>query len=225
LTTSGFAVATSDVVEVCGGYTIGSFFGATAAAQVLTSGNSSATADTIGLWNSQANRFDIYYFNSSAAKWVRDGATATDTSVAADTVIPPGATIAITRQAGRQAVKLVQSGRVASVAPRLTNPGSNTTRYSGLQVPIDMTLGQVVLGSNWTKANSAFTADTLSVFNNSLGRWETFYQQLDSQWRASGSATNQDATVIPAGSAVAFTKRAAVSGSAASHPITLPYTP
>lgn len=220
LTLTGFAAAAGDQFEIIVAYTLATFFGATAAEQVLTPGTSAAVADQVSLWNWKLNRFEAYYFNSSQAAWLSEGGSA-----AHNVVLVPGALVAVTRRAGRPAVSFVQTGRVPRNAPLIKTPGSGFARYGGFRLPVNLALSQVALGSNWTKSNSAFTADTLSVFNDTTGLWEAYYQRTDGSWRKSGSAAVQDATVIPSGASVVFLKRTAATGSASFQTVTLPYTP
>jgi hypothetical protein len=133
--------------------------------------------------------------------------------------------VAIYLPAGYAGGELVNSGRVVTVAPLLKLPGGSAVRYFGFIVPVDMMLSQVNLGSNWVKSNSIFSADTLSVYNQAAGKWNTYYQNASGGWLLSGGSASQNSTVIPGGSAVAFLKRASVSGSSSLLPVTLPYTP
>jgi uncharacterized protein (TIGR02597 family) len=220
LTLTGFAVAAGDQFEIIPAYTLATFFGATAAEQVLTSGTSAAAADQVSLWNWKLNRYEGYYFNSQTGAWLSESG-----SNANGVVLVPGALVAVTRPAGRPAIGFVQVGRVPRNAPLIKTPGSGFARYGGVRLPVNLALSQLVLGSNWTKGSSAFTADTLSVFNDTTGLWEAYYQRTDGSWRKSGSATAQDTTVIPSGASVVFLKRAAATGASSFQTVTLPYTP
>lgn len=223
LNTSGFAVSGTEGLIISTGLSIGNFFGNSAGSAFPGSGTSFAATGGVGLWNSQTLAFDHYYYNTTVSHWVKDGAsTAAD---AGPTVIPPSATIAIYLPAGYAGGVLVNAGSPVTVAPRLKVPGSNVVRYFGMFVPVDMTLSQVNLGSNWAAGNTPFTADTLSVYNSTLGKWNAYYETPGGNWLMSGSTASQNSTVIPAGSAVAFLKRAAVSGSNSLLPIALPYPP
>ncbi len=230
LNTAGFSVAVGDTLEISTPYTINSFFGPTGATAFPGEGQSLAVAGGIGLWNSTKAAFDSYYFNSGVNRWVKStAATFTDMG---NTIIPPYATVAISRPAGAAAQSLILSGRATTIAPLLKEPGGSTVRYFGTFFPIDITFSQIVLGSGWVKSNSVFTADTLSIPNGTVmvngvatPKWDAYYQLTNGDWRKSGSVASQSSTVIPAGTAVAFLKRASVSGSASFFPLTLPYTP
>lgn len=88
---------------------------------------------------------------------------------------------------------------------------------------MNISLAQLNL-SNWTKSNSAFTADTLSIFNPVSSKFEAYYQRTDGTWRKSGDVlTDQGATLIPTGTMVTILKRASVSGSASFISCQLPY--
>jgi uncharacterized protein (TIGR02597 family) len=223
LDTSGFAVSGTESFEIAAGATISSFFGAAAGTAFPGSGASFAASGGIGLWNPQLLAFDQYYYDTTAGEWVKNGAS--PAANAGSTVIPPSATVAIYLPAGYAGGTLVNAGAPATVAPLLKLPGGSAVRYFGMGVPVDMTLSQVNLGSNWATGSSAFNADTLSVYNSSAGKWSTYYETTGSTWMLSGTTGSQNATVIPAGSAVAFLKRAAVSGSSSLLPVSLPYTP
>ena len=223
LNSAGFSVSGTDTLEISAGVTMSSFLGSTGTTAFPGSGSSFGTAGGVGLWNAQTLSFDQYYFNTTVSHWVKNGAsTATD---AGGTVIPPSATIAVFLPAGYAGGTLINAGRAIDVAPLVKVPGGSAVRYLGLVVPVDMTLSQINLGSTWTKSNSIFTADTLSVYDTAAGKWDSYYETTGGTWMKSGSGTSQNATVIPGGSAVAFLKRAAVSGKASLLPVTLPYTP
>ena len=223
LNTSGFAVSGTESFEIAAGATISSFFGATAGTAFPGNGTSFSATGGIGLWNPQLLAFDQYYFNTTASQWVKNGAsTATN---AGSVIIPPCATVAIYLPAGYAGGTLVNAGAPATVAPLLKLPGGNAVRYFGMCVPVDMTLSQVNLGSNWATGSSPFNADTLSIYSAAAGKWNTYYETTGATWMLSGTTGSQNATVIPAGSAVAFLKRTAVSGSSSLLPVSLPYTP
>lgn len=130
LNLAGFAVAAGDQFEIIPAYTLATFFGATAAEQVLTPGATAAAADEVSLWNWKLNRYEAFYFSSQAGTWLSESA-----ANANGAVIPPGALIAITRRSGRPPVSLVQLGRVPRVAPliKLPAPVSRVTADSACQ--------------------------------------------------------------------------------------------
>ena len=217
LATTGFAMSTADTFELRVGHTLATFFGATAAAIPLTT---TGTPDTVSLWNWRLNAFDTYRFDSGGANTWVDAAGAN----ANETIIPPNATLAIARGANHVAAQLVVLGEVPTIAP-LIKVGSGGPRYFGSELPMDLTFSQLALGSSWLKSALAFTADTVSLYSTTLAKWESFYQQTDGTWHKSGSPDAQDSTPIPAGSALVFTRRGTISGSASFVPVTLPYTP
>jgi len=223
LTTSGFALGTTNGFEISAGYTLKSLFGDSPSA-FPGSGTSLSLAGGIGLWNSKTLNFEYYYWDTYEEQWVKIGSDSSKD--AGDTIIPPGATIAIQIPAGYAGGKFISTGRVPTIAPLIKNPGNNVIRYYGMRIPVDMTFSQLNLGSNWTKSDSILTADTLSIHNSALAKWESYYQLTNSEWRKAGdSSTNQNSTTIPAGSAVAFLKRDAVSGASSFLTVPLPYTP
>ena len=230
LTLSGFAVAVGDAFEISAALTLRTAFGDGGGGTFPGEGTSLATAGGIGLWNAALRVFEYFFWSSAEEQWVKDGAS--PTLDAGDTLLPPNATLAIFRPAGQAADALILTGRAATVAPLLKHPGSAAVRYFGMHVPVAVTLSQLALGSGWTRGTSAFTADTLSIPDGTAivngvvtSKWTAYFQRPDGEWRKSGSTASQNAVSIPAGTAVAFTKRTAVSGSASFLPLPLPYTP
>ncbi|HEX8295685.1 MAG TPA: TIGR02597 family protein [Chthoniobacteraceae bacterium] len=229
LNATGFALAVGDSFEISAAHTLRTALGEGANA-FPGQGASLAAAGGIGLWNAALRKFDYFYWSTTQAQWVKDGAgTNLD---AGGTVLPPNATLAVFRPAGQPADSIILTGRAATVAPLLKHSGASSVRYSGMHVPVAMTLSQVSLGSNWVRGTSAFTADTLSLPDGTTTvngvitpKWAAYFQLASGEWRKSGSSANQNSTVIPAGSAVAFLKRASVTGSGSFLALPLPYTP
>jgi len=218
LNTAGFALATTDTIEIRAGYTLGTFFGTTAATIPLTL---TGTPDKVYLWNWKTSQFEAYQFlTGSVNHWVKS-----DNTNQNNLPLPPNATIAVARPANHPAAQFIVTGDIPTVAPLVKTGGGSTPRYYGLEVPADVTFSKLNLGVNWTKSNSVFTADTVSLYNNALAKWEAYYEKTDGTWLKSGSATSQNTTVIPAGSSLVFTRRTAVSGSSSFTSIALPYTP
>ncbi|MGC3988266.1 MAG: hypothetical protein QM796_01015 [Chthoniobacteraceae bacterium] len=217
LTTSGFALSTSDTFEIFPGYTFSTFFGSSIATIPLTV---TGTPDTVFLWNWQTTQFEQYTFNTSAGSWQKfDGTNATNLP------LPPNATIAISRAAGHVAAQFIVLGVIPTVTPLVKTPGGSTPRYYSNGLPADITLSQLSLGSNWKQGTTAFNSDTVSIYNGTTSLWNTYYQLSTGSWQLVGGTGAQDSTVIPAGSAIVFTKRTKVTGSASFLTVSLPYTP
>jgi len=217
LTTSGFALSTSDTFEIFPGYTFSSFFGSSTATIPLTV---TGTPDTVFLWHWQTNQFEQYSFNTSAGSWQKfDGTNATNLP------LPPNATLAISRAAGHVAAQFIVLGVIPTVAPLVKTTGGSIPRYYSSGLPADLPLSQLSLGSNWKQGTSAFNSDTVSIYNASTSTWNTYYKLSTGSWQLVGGSGVQDSTVIPAGSALVFTKRTKATGSASFLPVSLPYTP
>lgn len=221
LNTPGFALVPGDTVEFVPAFRLGALLGRGTGDTplLLTGGTSAFGADTVGVFNKTTGKFDTYYFNATSGYW----RLATVDANANDLVLYPEAPLAITRRAGRPALTLWTIGQVPLI-PALTKvTGGNQAVYSATRLPVATTLGQLGL-SNWTRSNSAFTADTLQVFNATTAKFDTYYQRLDSTWRKSTDATtDQSALPVGAGTPVNYVKRASVSGAASYLTTAIPY--
>jgi uncharacterized protein (TIGR02597 family) len=223
LTTSGFSVQPGDTFEVFVGATVSSVFGSNTANSplVLQGGTSAYAADTVGVYSQAMARWMVYYYNSGTGYWMLNGSTAN----ANNTVLYPYSAITIMRPANEAATDLVLTGRVAEVSMLTKTTGSDVNVYTSTKYPTDMTLSQLQFGSNWTQSDSAFTADTLSVWDAPLSRFDTFYQLPDSTWRKYGAATTDvSSLVVPAGSILSVLKRSAVEGATSFLQTALPYS-
>ncbi len=229
LTTTGFAVAVGDTFEVIPGGTLGSVFGdGTPQNPPLLHGSTSPfSADTVSIYNPLTSKFQTFYFNTTSTAWQVSG-TSTN---ATNTIVYPFSSVVILRRGSQTAVSIVPMARVTSlatvggsptdslvpmsrvpeVASLIKTPGGII--YSSTQYPIDMTLAQLNLGSHWTKASSAFAADTISIWNPTTSKFKTYYQVPDSTWRQTTDAsTDVSSLVVPAGTTIAScgARRAAV---------------
>jgi uncharacterized protein (TIGR02597 family) len=228
LVTGNFTVAVGDAVQIFAGDTLGTFFGTTANATTgylngiaLKGATSAFTADTVSIYNRLTSKQDAYFFNTTLGYWKLSSSNANANGV----VLYPDASFAITRRASRPAISFTVLGDVPVAAPKIKTAGSNQPVYGANPFPVDMNLGALNL-VNWTKGTSAFTADTIAIYNPLLSKMDTYYQKLDGTWRKSSDAnTDQSTFVIPAGSAMSFVKRAAVSGAGSFLGSPLPYTP
>jgi uncharacterized protein (TIGR02597 family) len=222
LTTSSFSVAAGDTFEVFPGDTLGSLFGTNPSQSqfVLKGGTSSLFSDTVSFYSPFLIRFQAYFFNTTAGFWEMSG-TSTNAN---NTIIYPYSTFGITRRSSEPAVSFTLMGRVPEVNRLIKTVGSNSVVYDSTGYPVDMALSQLHLG-NWTTGTSSIFADTLSVWDPALLRFDTYFQMSDSSWRRSGAGTtDQRNFVIPAGTTVLFVKRGTANGSTSYLQAPLPYT-
>jgi len=222
LTTTGFNVQVGDSFEVFPGNTLTSLFGDTTQNLVLNGGTSILQADTVSLYNAALLRFQSYYFNTTAGYWELSGSSAN----ANNTIVYPYVGFELTRRANEAALSLVVTGRVAEVSRLIKTPGSGSVIYDSTGYPVDLTLSELQLGPNWVEGSSVLSADTLSVWDASLLRFDTYFETTSNTWlKSGGGATDQSSVVIPAGTTVVFLKRAAVSGATSYLQPALPYSP
>jgi uncharacterized protein (TIGR02597 family) len=222
LTIAGWAVAAGDRIEIIVGDTLGSLLGDnTPGNPLLFVGSTSAfTADTVAIYNKATSRLDAYYFNTNSGFWRLSSGTANVNNL----VIYPENALQVNRRSGRIACSMTITGEVPMISQLTKTAGSSQVVYSSSRLPIDRTLGNLGL-TNWNKGTSAFTADTISIYNPALSKLETYYQHSgNSQWRKSTDATtDQSNLLIVAGSSITILKRAAVSGSASYFASAIPY--
>jgi uncharacterized protein (TIGR02597 family) len=223
LNASGFSIQAGDTFEVFAGDTLASVFGlnTTASPLVLKGASNAYVADTIAIYNAMLSRWQTYFFNTTAGTWQLYGMT----SNANNTVLYPYGAFTIARRPNDPAAALVLTGRVSEVAILTKTTGSDTNIYSSSKYAANITLSQLDFGSNWTESTSAFTADTVAIWDSTLTRFDTYYQLPDSTWRKYGSPT-MDASnlVVPAGSVLSILKRTAVSGATSFLQSVLPYS-
>ncbi|MCX6970661.1 MAG: TIGR02597 family protein [Verrucomicrobia bacterium] len=228
LTSGNFTVAAGDMVQIFAGDTLGSFFGTTANATtgylngIALMGNATlARADTVSIYNRVTARQDAYFFSTTLGYWRTGSSTVNANGV----ILYPDASLGITRRAGRPTISFTVLGDVPAVAPKIKTAGNNQPVYGANPFPVDMTLGTLNL-VNWTRNDLLARADTINIFNPLLAKMDTYYQKADGSWRKSGDTiTDQSSFSLPAGSAVGFLKRGAVSGSGSFLGAALPYTP
>jgi uncharacterized protein (TIGR02597 family) len=223
LTASGFTVQPGDTFEVFSGDTLSSVFGANNSASplILKSGSTIFTADTVAIYNTSLTRWQTYYFSTATGNWLLYGSTAN----ANNTVLYPYGAFTVARRANDAAASLVMTGRVAEVAMLTKTTGSDVDTFSSTKYASDIKLSQLKFGANWTQGTSAFTADTVAVWDSTLTRFDTYYQMPDSTWRKFGSPTvDTSSQVLPAGSVLSILKRSAVSGATSFLQSVLPYS-
>jgi len=222
LTTTGFTVQVGDTFEIFPGDTLASVFGAgtTASPLVLTGGANIVNSDTITLYTVTIAPAVTYFFNTTAGYWEQYGMTAN----ANNTIIYPYSALMVTRRSSNPNTTFVVGGRVTPVAAAI-KVASNATTYSSTHYASDITLSQLQFGSNWVTGTSVISADTLSVWNVTENRFDTFYQKPDSTWRKYPDAvTDQSNFAIAAGTVTTIAKREMVSGAATFLQPPLPYS-
>jgi uncharacterized protein (TIGR02597 family) len=223
LTTSGFAVAANDRIEIIVGDTLASLFGDGTAgnALVFVGGTISGNSDTVAIYNRSTAVFDTYFFSTSSSFWRKSNVSTNANSL----VIYPESAIAITRRASRPATSLVLTGDVPAVSVKTKTLGSNSAFYTSTRYPTDVTLGALNL-SNWTKANISGQADTIAIYNSSTAKFDTYFQRADNnEWRLSGGpTTNQSGVNIPAGAMIVVLRRGTLSGVSTFTSSAIPYT-
>lgn len=223
LNTSGFAVAPGDAVQVMPGDTLASFFGDNTIENplVLVGAAGALAADTVSIYSKTTGRFESYFFSTSLQRW---RSTTASTLSKNDTVIYPESSIGIGRRSGRPPLAITVTGDVPTVAGKSKTVGGTQGIYTSSRFPVDMTLSQLNL-TNWTKSNSALSADTLSIYNTTSGKWDGYYQKLDGSWRKIGNAVvDESGFVIPAGISIGLLKRGSVSGSTSYISASIPYS-
>lgn len=223
LTTSGFSVATGDTFEIFPGDTMASIFGDNSSQNplLLMGATNLFTADSISIYYPSLKRFKSYYFNTTAGYWEASGSTAN----ANDTILYPYGSITVTRRANATDVSLILVGRVAEVPVLTKTTGSSSLIYGSTGYATDMTLSQVQFGSNWTTGSSAITADTISVWNPTSNRFNTYFQTSDSIWHSSlNPAINENNMTLAAGGSICLLQRSAVSGSSSFLQTPMPYS-
>jgi uncharacterized protein (TIGR02597 family) len=222
LTTAGFSVEVGDTFEIFPGDTLSSVFGAGTAGSplILTGGANVIMSDSVCLFTSVNAPATCYYFNTTADCWEKYGATGN----ANNTIIYPYSAFAVTRQINHPNTTFIVSGRVTPVGAE-TKVESLGTVFTSTHYAIDVKLSQLQFGSNWTMGSSVSSADTLSVWNASVGHFDTYYQVPDSTWRKYPDAvTDQSNFAITAGTVTTIGKRDTVSGAATFVQSALPYS-
>lgn len=208
LNTSGFAVAVGDQVQIIPGDTLASFLGDNTPGNPLAFVGAAGAlqADTINVYNKNTAKLDIYFFSTSLGHWRTHVATANQNNL----ILHPDSSVIVNRRSGRQAVSMTVVGEVPTVSLATKTGGSGQVIYTASRYPVDMRLSSLTF-TNWTKANSALSADTIGVFNPTTGKTDVFFQRTDNTWRRVGDATtDQSAFLLPAGSGFVILKRGAV---------------
>ncbi len=222
LTTTSFNVQVGDTFEVFPGDTLASVFGAgtTASPLLLTGGKNSNLSDCVSLYTTVGAAAKIYYFNTTSGFWEQYLTTAN----ANNTIIYPYSAFAIARRATHPTMTLVLEGRVTQVqaATKLVSKGSV---YTSSHYATSIALSQLQFGSNWKTGATMATADTVSVWDSTTGKFNVFYQKPDMTWRMYPNTTTDESSFqITAGTMTAIEKREAVSGASSFLQSAMPYS-
>jgi uncharacterized protein (TIGR02597 family) len=212
LTAPGFAVAVSDRIEVLPGDTISSLLGDGSEQNqlALVEGDDELSADTLGIYDAIASRWQVYYFDRAARCWRMQGSDVSQN----DVILYPDAALAITRRPNRPALTLRVPGRVPdlSLLTKISGGSALSASYVGTRYPADVKLSDLNF-SNWARSNDSNAADMVLVYNPASSQWDAYYQRPDGTWRVSGNADlDQSDFTIRAGSGIAILKRGALSG-------------
>lgn len=201
-----------DHYEICAFDTLGSFFGTTSVD--LQTGTSAATADMVRVWNGTS--WGTYFHDGSS--WKKTGSFTTQNN----TILPPDRGFFICHRA-LTPLTLIFTGQVPVTMLKTSVIGKSST-FLANRFPVDVTLKSSGISSlaGWKSGNSAFTADTLQVWNGIS--WVSYFYNGTS-WMKTGSFTTQDNTGIPAGSAVMITRQSDAAGESATLTQNLTYTP
>jgi len=211
---SGFAVTTSDLIEIVPADTLAGIFGDGTAENPLMTGwvgtTSAFTSDTISLFERKTGLSITYYFHIPQGQTAAQGTwrkTGTATSANLTPVYSDDA-ILVVRRTNRPATSLVLTGRVPTVSP-LIKAFPSRSYLTTLGVPVDVSLNSLTISGAWTRNSSLFTSDTIAVYNPNMRVFVPYFQRTDNSWRSSASSTapNVSSFVIPAGSTVNILER------------------
>lgn len=222
LTTAGFNVQVGDMFEIFAGDTISSVLGDGSPTHPLlvTGGANPIAADVVSLYTAASIAPTTYFYNTTTSQWQQSNFAANSNNV----VIYPYSAFTVVRRATHADTTLTLSGRVTQVAPA-TKILSKGSVYTSSKFASDIKLSQLQFGGAWVKSASMLTADTISLWNSTLNRFEIFYQKPDSTWRKYPDAfTDQSSVVISAGQVATIGKRAIVSGADTFLQLDLPYS-
>lgn len=227
LNLAGFAITTSDSIEVVPVDTLASLFGDNTPQNplLLTPGTSPFVADTVGFVDRQTGQTLAYFFNNAPGvnQWRRSASVSSFN----DLPVYPDDAILVLRRQNRSSSKLLITGRVPTVAP-LLKAAPGRAYFTTLGVPVDVTLNNLVFSGAWSRGASLFTGDTIGLHQPSTNRVIAHYQRndLEGTWRGAASSLAPDvsSTVIPATSGIAILERSTTGvGAGSFNKFQLPY--
>jgi uncharacterized protein (TIGR02597 family) len=210
LTTTGFSVQPGDTFEIFPGDTLASVFGdgSTNNPLVLAGGTGPNMADTVGLCTVTTAPAPTYYFSTVANSWVSSGSMAN----ANNTIIYPYSGFTVVRRANQADTSVTLSGRVTQVAPttKLANMAAVVT---STHLATDIKVSQLQLGSRWIRGTNLTTADTISVWNPAINRFDVLFQLPNKTWRKfPDTGADQSNYVIAAGTVTTIERKQPISG-------------
>lgn len=229
LNTANFTVTTSDIIELHQADTLASLFGdnvtvnGTISNPLVFAGASRITsADTITILDKATSFSTSYWFNRTANQW--RATTGTDSQN--NTPIFPDSALLLLRRKQASVRPAQQYSFTGTVSKAKTLQKTITARAvpTGLNLPVDVSLSALQISGGWTKANRVTSADTLSIYNPSSGKSDTYYQRTDNTWRLIDGTSDVSSTIIPAGSVVSLLERVNGTGGAGYFSIALPYS-
>ncbi len=208
LSTANFTVNIGDSFEVFPADTLASLFGDNSSNLLLTEGATVYSADTVGIYFPSLGRWETFFFSTGTGQWEEQLSTgATDTNNENNTVIFPYSGFKITRNSNEAALTFPVMGRVPEVPILTKNPGNGTTVYASSGYPVDFQLTNLDLGTNWissptNNAAAVYFADTIGLWNPTIGRFDTYYRYVPSgttnyTWRKSNDSIDaQDTNMV-----------------------------
>ena len=118
---------------------------------------------------------------------------------------------------------LRNSGLVPSTNEKTDLSGTGST-FAAQRYPVDTQLSAVGFQATtgWVSGTTVSTSDNVWAWSTSLSKWEQFYYN-GTNWRKAGSIANQNARLLPAGSAVIVIRTGTTTTSTLFQ--TLPYVP
>jgi uncharacterized protein (TIGR02597 family) len=218
LNASGDSVAAGDSFQIFPGDTLASVFGAGTSGNplLLAGGAYNGLGDTVMLCGP---KLQDYYFNSALGYWVQRGSSTN----ANNTVIYPFSSVCVLRVATSNATLLL-TGQVTPVNS-CSKVAVNTDVYGSSHYPVDVTLAQLNMGSNWLKSSNPNAADDIGIWTPSVNGFTYYYQQPNGNWYqcyGGNPSTVQNSLTLPAGAAVEYLSRSSTQSFVVS---ALPYTP
>lgn len=221
LDVSGKAVAVGDSIQIITGDTLGSLFGTTVAEIApLVGAPRLGSADQVTTYDPITGKASAYFFNTTNGYWTKNGAVGNQNNL----VIIPGQGLGILTLSSGGTKNLTFMGSVPDVAPTLKIEPKRVERY-GTTFPVDITLGQLNFGSNWVPNARFGSADQISIWQPTMNKYIAYFKKPDNNWYQNGVVASQNATVIPAGTAINIqTVTASLTGTQVLYTIPLPYS-
>lgn len=186
-------ISSGDSISIIPIDTLGTLFG-TGSVDFQT-GSSASSADNLMLWDGSS--WLTYFHNGT--NWRRAGSLSNQNNTP---LLPNEGFMILRRSVSALSFTIVGSPRVAA-SRDLLRPASSTFLATGF--PVDRQISSLGFKNMaaWQTGSSASSADNVIIWSGSS--WLTFFHNGTS-WRRSGSLSNQDTFVVPAGAPL-FVKR------------------